>query len=193
METESDSSSEGRSERQPSRDTNEAGQGRRMLLEEARTTTNQQLAQINKNEVAAVRTVRITFVLLGLLAGGSHVLPLPGFGLLGVLGMWSLVGSLLAGLFVYGTTKLFIGARPDQLSVDYTEEPNSAESFVEVLGRYEDGVQRNQQLLYANGFGLGVSRLLLALAVVFVVLSLVSRSTSPLVLRPILVWQTNIY
>lgn len=139
-----------------------------MLLEEARTTTNQQLGQINKNEVAAVRTVRITLVLLGLLAGGSQLSLLPDLGLSGVFGVCSLIGSLVAGLFVYGTTKLFIGARPDELSIDYTEDSISKESYVEVLGRYEEGVRRNQRLLYANGFGLGVSRLLLAISVVFV-------------------------
>lgn len=118
--------------------------------------------------MAAVRTVRIPLVLLGLLAGGSQFSAFPDFGLSGVLGVCSLAGLLVAGLFVYGTTKVFIGARPDELSIDYTDDSISSASYVAVLGRYEEGVQRNQRLLYANGFGLGISRLLLASAVAFV-------------------------
>jgi len=164
------------------------GSGRQMLLEEARTTTNQQLGQINKNEGAAVRTVRITLVLSGLLAGGTQFPSFPDLGLSGIFGLFSLVGSLVAGLFVYGTTKLFIGARPDELSVDYTDDSISRESYVEVLDRYEDGVQRNQRLLYANGFGLATSRFLLALAVVFVVWESALRFAAPLSSLSIPVW-----
>ncbi|MFC7078847.1 hypothetical protein [Halorussus caseinilyticus] len=175
-----DSESSARSERRPERNQGEASAGRQVLLEEARTTTDQQLAQINKNEVAAVRTVRLTFVLLGLLTGGSHLSSFPDLGLFGVLGMWSLVGSLVAGLFVYGTTKLFIGSRPDELSIDYTERPVSEETYVELLSRYEAGTLRNQRILYSNGFILSISRLFLASAVVLVALGLASHFPVPL-------------
>lgn len=148
MDAESDSSAAPNEERRSDRDANEVGRDRKMLLEEARTTTNQQLGQINKNEVAAVRTVRISFLLLGILAGGSQLPTFPDLGLFGVLGIGSLVGSLLAGLFVYGTTRLFIGFRPDELSIDYTQRPITDDTCVEVLGRYEDGMLRNQRILY---------------------------------------------
>lgn len=119
--------------RQSNRNGDEPGSddGRQMLLEEARTTTSQQLTQINKNAVAAVRTVRITLVLLGLLAGGSQFPSFPNLGLSGIFGIGALVGSLVAGLFVYGTTKLLIGARPDELSIDYTEDSISKACYVE--------------------------------------------------------------
>lgn len=164
-----------------------------MLLEEARTTTSQQLGQINKNEVAAVRTVKISFLLLGLLAGGSQLPPFPDLGLPGVLGTWALVGSLLASLFVYGEAETFIGPRPDELSIDYTGEEDSTDSYAEVLNRYEDGILRNQRVLYSNGFLLGISRLLLALAIVFVVLGFTSRFTAPLLRLSTFGWLTNVY
>lgn len=156
-----------------------------MLLEEARKTTSQQLGQINKNEVAAVRTVKISFLLLGLLAGGSQLPPFPDLGLPGVLGTWALVGSLLASLFVYGEAEPFIGPRPDELSIDYDTSSVPPDAYVEVLYRYEDGILRNKRLLLSNGYFLGVSRLLLAVAVVSIVWGLASQFTaSPLRLSP---------
>ncbi|WP_276302275.1 hypothetical protein [Halorussus lipolyticus] len=149
------------------------GDGRQMLLEEARTTTSQQLAQINKLDGEAVRTVRIAFVLTGLLVGGAKLVPSLGLGLLGAAGTVSLVGSLVASLFVYGTSKLFIGSSPDRIPIDYEEQIDTEAAYVEVIGRYERGLLRNRRVLWSNAFFLDASRFLLACAVVLFVLAAV--------------------
>lgn len=142
---------------------------RRVLLEEARTATNQQLGQVNKIDTAAVRMVRITFLLLGILVGGSRFPPFPDLATFGALGMWSLVTSLLGSLYVYGTSRLFIGSGPAELGIDYEESSSIERARVEVIRKYEDGIRKNWGTLYVNGFVLAVSRVLLAFAIVFVV------------------------
>jgi len=142
-----------------------------VLLTEARTTTSQQLGQINKLDGAAVRSARITFILLGLLAGGSQLPPFPNLGVYGVLGTWALLGSLFSCLFVYGTTHLFIGSSLEELPIDYTED--SVTAHLELIAEYEDGMRANRRVLYLNGFALAIARSLLALSVTFVVLGFV--------------------
>lgn len=161
------------SERQQSNEqANDVHPARQTLLEESRATANQQLSQIAKIDDAAVRTVRMAFLLLGIVAGGSRLSFLD-LGLVGAFGMWSLVGALFAGLFVYGTTRLFLGSSPDELAIDYGDEPTVKRAYVELIGRYENGIQFNRRILHTNGFALLVARLLLALAVVSLVLAFV--------------------
>lgn len=165
METKSDSSAANEG-RRSGRDANEAGQDRQMVLEEARTTTNQQLAQLNKLDDETVRTVRIALVLSGLLVAGAKFLPLPNLGTLGALGTLSLVGCLVTSLFVYGTSSLFVGPMPDELSFDPEDQSNAGAAYAEVVSRYERGFSRNRRILGANGFIFGISRFLLAGAIV---------------------------
>jgi len=131
-----------------------------VLLAEAQTT-NQQLRQVNSLDNAAVRSARIAFVLLGLLAGGSRLPPFPNLGVYGVVGTWSLLGSLVSCLFVYGTTHLFVGSSLKELPVDYAEDSEMA--HLELIAEYEEGMGTNRKVLYLNGFVLAVGRALLAL------------------------------
>lgn len=172
MDAESDPSSAANEERRSDRASNESGQSRQMLLEEARTTTNQQLAQLNKLDDEAVRTVRIALVLSGLLVGGAKFLSLPNLGLLGTFGTLSLVGCLVTSLFVYGTSGLFVGPTLDELSLYSGEQSNAKEAYADVIHRYERGFSRNRRILGANGFIFGISRFLLAGAIVFFALAL---------------------
>lgn len=167
---------DGGDENEPDVGSRDGTTARQVLLEEARTAANQQLGQINKIDAAAVRTVRITFLLAGILAGGSRLLLFPDLGTFGALGTWSLLGSLLTGLYVYGTTHLFVGSGPAELSVDYEGSPTAERTYVEVIGKYEDGIQKNWKTLYVNGIVLVVSRGLLATAVVFLVLGLFNQA-----------------
>lgn len=137
-----------------------------MLLAEARTTANQQLAQINKLDDEAVRTVRMAFVFSGLLLGGAKFLGLPTLGLLEALGVMSLLGSLILGLFVYGTSNLFMGPSPDALPTDWERQSDTPAVRAEVFDRYERGLVRNRRILASNSFILGIARLLLAGAIV---------------------------
>lgn len=146
---------------------------RQILLEEARTAANQQLSQVNKIDAAAVRTVRIAFLLIGILFGGSRFHLLPDLGTFGLLGTWSLVASLFGSLYVYGTARLFIGSGPEELDIDYEEAPTTEDTRVEVIKKYEAGISHNWSALYVNGFVLAISRVLLGLAVLFVILGIV--------------------
>ena len=165
MATESDSSAATNKERRSGRDASEAGHDLQMLVEEARTTANQQLTQIHKLDDEAVRTVRIALVLSGLLVGGAKFFPLPNLGLLGVLGTLSLVGCLVTSLFVYGTSGLFVGPTLDELSFDPEEQSNTDAPPEELIQRYERGLKQNRHILTGNGFVFAVSRLLLAGAI----------------------------
>lgn len=182
MTAESDASSSVSDERRPGRDSNEGEDGRQLLLNEARTTTDKQLAQINKLDDEAVRTVRMAFVLSGLLVGGAKFFPLAKLGLLGTLGTVSVIGSLLTSLLAYGTSNLFVGLGPDALSGDSGSQPDAHETYAEVMDRYERGLVRNRRISRSNGIILAVSRLLLAGAIVFFASSLMLH----LVARPLL-------
>lgn len=97
MSNRSDPSSTNAKSAEQTRVENEAGG--QLLLEEIRTTATQQLSQIDKIDDIAVQTVQIAFLLLGVLGGGTQFGSFPDLGLLGGLGMASLVGSLVAALF----------------------------------------------------------------------------------------------
>lgn len=160
----------------PDADPNETT-AHQVLLAEARTTTGQQLGQVKKLDAAAIRTVRITFVLLGLLAGGSQLSPFPKLGVYGLIGTWSLLGTLFSCLFVYGTTHIFIGSSLEELSID--DGADSMTAHRQLIDEYENGMRINRKILYLNGFVLAIARSLLALSVVFVVLGLFRRAAEP--------------
>lgn len=197
METGPDSSSTASDEQQFDSDRDTFEQGRQIVLEEARKTANQQLAQINKVDDEALRTVRLTLVLLGLLAGGTQFRALPKLGLLGVFGTTSLVGSLVTALFIYGTSKPFIGSRLDEIHVDYPDRPFDEDAHDEIVDQYERGTVRNRRILYSNAFVLGVSRLLLGIAVVLVVFSFVTHIVDFSLLTPTLyeplLWNAGLF
>lgn len=111
----------------------------------------------------------MAFVLLGIIAGSSRLSSYLGLGLIGALGTWLLVGALLSGLFVYGTSRLFLGSSPDELGIDYGGNPTVKQTHVELIDKYEDGIRFNQSILHTNGLVLLVARLLLALAIVVLV------------------------
>lgn len=143
---------------------------RQVLLDEARTVAGQQLGQIDKLDATAVRSVRIAFLLLGIFVGGPRLSLLPELGTFGLLGVWSLVASLLGGLYVYGTSRLFVGSGPAEVGVAYEESSSAESARVEVLRDYEGGIRKNWRTLYLNGSVLALSRSLLAVAVVFLLL-----------------------
>lgn len=142
---------------------------RRILLQEARTTTNQQLTRIDKIDAQAVRTVRITFLLLSLLLGASQLPPFPDLGVFGLFGTWLLLISLFSGLFVYGTSQLFVGSSLDQFTGDVENSFDVDLARDELIREYEGGMQPNRKILHLNGFVLATAISLLALSVAFVV------------------------
>lgn len=142
---------------------------RQVLLREAQTATDRQLSQLTKIDDAAVRTVKITFLITGVFAGGSQLSHAPNLGVFGVLGTVSLVASLFGSLCVYGTSHLFIGSGPEDLDIDYESSPSTEIARIEVISKYEAGIRHNWNTLYVNGFVLAVSRLLLAFGVSFLV------------------------
>jgi len=87
----------------------------------------------------------------------------------GLLGTWLLLISLFSGLFVYGTSQLFVGSSLDQLTVDFENSSDVALARVELIREYEAGMQANRKILHLNGFVLAAARSLLALSVVFFV------------------------
>ena len=174
MGEEADFSSKGSGVSSPSEaNTSEDGTARQILMEESRTAASQQLGQLNKIDDEAVRTVKIAVLLAGILAGGSQLHRFPNLGLFGAFGMWSLVASLLGSLYVYGTSRLFVGSGPADLNIDYEEPPTTEDARIKIIRRYEAGISHNWNTLYVNGFVLAVSRLLLAFAVLLIVLGIV--------------------
>ena len=151
----------------------EDGTARQILLEESRTAASQQLGQLDKIDDEAIRTVKIAVLLAGILAGGSQLHRFPNLGLFGAFGMWSLVSSLFGGLYVYGTSHLFVGSGPADLNIDYEEPPTTEDARIKIIRRYEAGISHNWNALYVNGFVLAVSRLLLAFAVFLIVLGII--------------------
>ena len=81
------------------------------------------------------------------------------------------MGSLVATLVVYDTSRLFIGSSPDR--IPYEEQIDTETAYVEVIGRYERGLLRNRRVLWSNAFFFDASRFLLACVVVLFVLAAV--------------------
>jgi hypothetical protein len=111
-------------------------------------------------------------LLLGLLVSGSHLSPILDLGVFGALGMGLLVGALLTGLFVYGTSQLFIGSSLDELEVEYGGNAARDLAHLELINEYEDGMRTNRKILHLNGVVLAIARSPLALSVVFVVIGM---------------------
>lgn len=151
---------------------------RQELLEESRTTLSEQLGQINKIDDAAVRTVRISLLILGILAGGPTLVPFPDLGLAGAVGTVALVLTLVGAITVYGTSRVFIGSAPDELAVDYTQVPIVENTYVEILSEYDDGLSDNRSTLRANGFILAISRTLLVISIIAILYGLINNGTA---------------
>lgn len=144
MGEEADLSSERSGGSSPSEaNSSEDGTARQILLEEARTAASQQLGQLDKIDDAAVRTVRVSLLLAGVFAGGSRLFSFPKLALFGALGTWSLVASLFCSLYVYGTSRLFVGSGPAELNVDYEESSTTEVTRIEVIKKYETGIRYN--------------------------------------------------
>lgn len=148
------------------------------LLEEARTTLGEQLGQIDKIDEAAVRTVRLSVLLLGVVAGGATVGLGPGFGIATAAGVVGLILAVVGAVTVYGTSTVFAGFAPYDLRVEYTSRPGVEDTYVEMLSEYDAGIYDNRQTLRTNGFILGVSRALLVLSVVLILVGLLGRGVS---------------
>lgn len=154
----------------------EIDSARQELLEESRTTVSEQLGQIDKIDDAAVRTVRISLLILGILAGGPTLAPFPDLGFAGAFGTVTLVLTLMGAVIVYGTSRVFIGSAPDELAIDYTQRPIVENTYVEMLSEYESGISNNRSTLRANGFILAISRTLLVVSIVAILWGLVNHS-----------------
>lgn len=149
------------------------------LLEESRTTLSEQLGQIDKIDTAAVRTVRISLLILGILAGGPALVPFPDLGLAGAIGTTTLVLTLIGAISTYGTSRVFIGSAPDELNVDYTDFPTTESTSVEILSEYDEGISENRNTLRANGFLLAVSRTLLVISIVTILYGITANGAPP--------------
>jgi hypothetical protein len=143
----------------------EIDSARQELLEESRTTLTEQLGQINKIDDAAVRTVRISLLILGILAGGARLAQFPDLGLAGAVGTVTLVFTVIGAVTVYGTSRVFIGSAPDDLAIDYTEKPIVENTYIEMLSEYDEGISDNRSTLRANGFILAIARTLLVISI----------------------------
>jgi hypothetical protein len=89
-----------------------------------------------------------------------------------------LVGALLTGLFVYGTSQLFIGSALDELEVEYGGNAVRDLAHLKLINEYEDGMRTNRKTLHLNGVVLAIARSLLALSVVFVVIGMFHHGVS---------------
>lgn len=135
---------------------------------------SEQLGQIDKIDDAAVRTVRISLLILGILAGGPAVASFPDLGLAGAVGTVTLILTLIGAVAVYGTSRVFIGSAPDELAVDYTQRPTVENAYVELLSEYDDGISNNRSTLRANGFILAISRALLVISIIAILWGLIN-------------------
>lgn len=156
----------------------DGGPARELLLEESRSTLDKQLGQLDKIDDAAVRTVRISLVVLGILAGGSRFVSFPKLGAAGYAGTVSLVLALVGSVTVYGTSRVFIGSAPDEIGVSYRGRPIVETAHVEVLTEYEAGISDNRRTLLANGVLLATARALLALAILLLFYAFVGGGSS---------------
>ncbi|WP_135823540.1 hypothetical protein [Halorussus ruber] len=134
--------------------------------EEARVVLNHQLDALSDLHTKAVRTVRITGVVLGLVLSAA-TLPgarrfANGFTLAGV---GALAVTLLTGLVAYSASDPKVGIGPQYLSNIRTGNYGEEEWFDALVSGYENWIEEMEELNDGNARMLTVTQLCLGVAV----------------------------
>lgn len=151
---------------------------RQVLLEESRSTVSRQIAQLDKLDGAAVRTIRIELIILTILIGGTQVRPLLELGTYGSVSTVSAVISLLVSAVTYGTYDMVLGSGVRDIEADHRDELDLELVQNDMLDDYEGGIGDNRALLRTNGFLLTLARAFLVISVLAIVAGFIFHTPS---------------
>lgn len=134
--------------------------------EEARIVLDHQLQMLDDMHTKAVRTIRITVLVLGLVLSATAFPEARGFrNAFTLSGVGTLSVAILSGLVVYSAPDPKVGVGPLYLSDIRTGEYGEAEWLDALIAGYEEWITDMQDLNRSNARLLGYTRGLLGLGV----------------------------
>ncbi|WP_323173633.1 hypothetical protein [Natrialba sp. PRR66] len=136
----------------------------RFICSESRDVIDHQIDDLDDIDDKALRTVRITMVVFGLLVAAAQIEGSdPIFNRITVLGGGLLLLSIIAGAGTYSASDLHLGPGPNYL-IDVVSKANTEKKErVEALGSYAYWMYENERIVRRNGTYLIITQLLLVL------------------------------
>ncbi|ELY92050.1 hypothetical protein [Natrinema altunense] len=134
----------------------------RFVCDESRNVIDHQIDDLNDIDDKALRTVRITMVVVGFLVAAAQVENAdPIFNRITTLGGLFLLLSITTGVLTYSASNLDLGPGPDYL-IDVLSESNSEkEERIEATRSYAYWMYKNETVLQKNGWYLIITQFLL--------------------------------
>ena len=147
---------------------------RRIAYEEARAVVNAQNETMSDIDEKAMRSVRLTAVLIGLLIAALQVEPAAFHETVLSVALGSLVLSAVAGIATYDESQLFVGTDGDFIDklangteLNHGWDRELAETFAGMLAENYTDIQRNAKYLRATN-ALLIAGIVLAAAAVLI-------------------------
>lgn len=134
----------------------------RFICEESRNVIDHQIADLNDIDDKALRTVRITMVVIGFVVAAAQVENAdPIFNPVTTLGSIFLLFSIISGVITYSASNLDLGPGPTYLS-DVIQKANSEKKErIEATQSYAYWMYKNEGVVRRNGWYLIITQLLL--------------------------------
>lgn len=139
---------------------------REVTYEEARAVLEAQQDTISDVDAKAVRTVRITVVLIGVALSAWQVEPSLFDRLFGILSALSLVGALAGGLFTYSEADLFLGPNREYLARLADDDFENRSWRRDLLHAFGEWIAENSEEIQFYGRVLFVTKSLLLTGIV---------------------------
>ncbi|OLZ39338.1 hypothetical protein A6E15_18295 [Natrinema saccharevitans] len=134
----------------------------RFICEESRNVIDHQINDLNDIDDKALRTVRITMVVIGFVVAAAQVENAdPIFNPITTLGSTFLILSIISGVITYSASNLDLGPGPNYLS-DVIQKANSEKKErIEATQSYAYWMYKNEGVVRRNGWYLVITQLLL--------------------------------
>lgn len=140
----------------------------RFICEESRNVIDHQINDLNDIDDKALRTVRITMVVVGFVVAAAQIENAePIFNPVTTLGSIFLLLSIISGVVTYSASNLDLGPGPSYLS-DVIQQANSErKERIEATQSYAYWMYKNEDVVRKNGWYLIITQFLLVVGMVF--------------------------
>lgn len=140
-----------------------------IILTESQRVLDHQIDNIKSVDERTVWTLRIGVVLLGILVSTARLLDISDMNAFGLVGVGSILSSLLVGFLTYGVSNLDVGAEPRNLDGDVPDEYDRSDIYDALLDAHDESIAFNRGTLRVNEWLLTLTQGLLIAGVSFVV------------------------
>ena len=143
-----------------------------IILEESQRVLDHQIDNIKTVDERTAWTLRIGVVLLGVLVSTARLLDISSVNALGLVGVGSVLLSLLVGIIAYGVSNLDVGAAPENLERNVPDEYARPDVYDALLAAHGESIAFNRGTLRVNEWLLTLTQGLLVVGVSLVVVGL---------------------